>query len=334
MPSVMLNLPEARERTRQLEEVVLRLTEKYAEFPDYANELAAPFVERLQLLRAEIDRALGISPLSTSDAVLHIRTSDDLAGGPRASLLIDSLSTFRTALTRVTASLRGQARTGPGRQPEQLRSAADFRVTGIAPGSLKIGVTFVRPVHQEALPEFTAGPSVEEDLWKAVSIIWQASRAVNAEVGASNIEVLLPDSQIRQVVLREIVHLSPGVRGRVSSIDLEGNPGLPLGSVVLTSRTRVRALDALYPGVRVEDFDDTGVFRAVDVDRDSSKHNFVLRQRPEGRPDVDGDFDESLRFVIMDAVDRAHRVRVRGALETHPSKDGRAVLHIDSVESV
>ncbi|MFZ1023297.1 MAG: hypothetical protein WAN87_04100 [Thermoplasmata archaeon] len=211
---------------------------------------------------------------------------------------------------------------------------ADFRITGLAPGSIKIGLSFAHEVHQEVLPEFPAEPSIEEDLWKALAIIWGASRAVNSESGATSIDELLPDTRIRQVVLREIAHLSPGIRGRVNSLELEGNPGLSLGTVALTSRTRARALEALYPGLRVEDFDDIGILRAVEVDRDSSKHNFVLRQRPDGRPDVDGDFDESLRFVIMDAVDKAHRVRVRGALESRPSKDGRAVLHIDSVEIV
>lgn len=322
----------ARAQARKLEDIISRLNERYAEYPEYANELSSTYVQRLLEVRAQIDRIVGISSLPNSDAVLHIRTREDTAVGPRASLLLDSISTFKTALTRVTAVLHGETRVGPGRLPEELRKVADFRVVGIAPGSVKIGISFEPKVHQSVLAGYPEGTSIEQDFWNAIQIIWRTCDFLDSDAPNQVLETAIPDPRLRSVVVREASRLSPSARGRVTSLSLESGPALALAPVVLTPRTRARALRLLYPGSKVEDFDDSGVLRVVEVDRDKSKHYFVLRNRPEDRPEVEGDFDESLRFAVMDAVDKARRVRVRGVMEFRPARAGRPILHIESLE--
>lgn len=326
------DLAAARDRARRLEDIIGQIQERYAEYPAYADELSAAYIERLLETREEIDGVLRIVSLSPSDAVLHIRTRLRTSESPRASLLVDSISGFRSALLRVTAAIHGVPREGPGRIPEDLRLATDFKITGLARGSLKIGVNFVPNVSQSSLPGFDQETSIERDFWRALQLIWDTARVVSSEDSNRALADLLPTADIREIVLREIARLSPPKGGQVTSLTLEGNPGLTLGNVELTTRTRASARKAMYPGSPVEDFDDTGVLRAIEVDRDTKKHRLVLRQRPDQRPDINGDFDEALRLLVMDAVHNAHRVRVTGVLETRSKAGNRPVLHIEGIE--
>lgn len=332
MASEVADLNAARKRAVELEDIIAYLHEKYGDYPEYVQELAMPYVERLQSERARIDEAVGIPALAGSDTVLHIRTRESTEEGPRASLLVDSISSFRMALTRVTMRLRGQSRAGSGRLPEDLRRVTDFRIVGFAPGSIKIGVRFERIATQTVLTDEEPETSLEEEVQRALKLLRETATVIGEERSDETLNALIPDRELRHTLLRELSRMSPTARGRVTSISLEGGPASGILSVLLTPNTGKRALSILYPESETEPFDDTGTLRAVDVDRDLPKHLFVLRNRPENRPDVEGDFDETLRFAVMDAVDKAHLVRVKGILERPRGKHGKEIVHIESVD--
>jgi hypothetical protein len=332
MTSENPNLNAARMRAGELENIIAYLHEKYSDYPEYVQELSTPYVERLQGERSRIDEAVGIPVLPGADTILHIRTRESTEEGPRASLLVDSISNFRTALTKVTMRLRGQSRMGSGRLPEDLRKVTDFRVVGFAPGSVKIGVRFERVTTQTVLTDEEPATPLEVEVQKALELLRKAAATLGEEGDDDALRTLIPDRELRGTVLRELSRMSPTVRGKITSISLEGGPASRIQSVLLTPNTGKRALGILFPDSEIEPFDDIGTLRAVDVDRDLPKHLFVLRNRPENKPDVEGDFDEALRFAVMDAVDKAHLVRVRGMLERPRGRPGKDIVHIESVD--
>jgi hypothetical protein len=320
----------SRRRARELEDAISYLMSSYAQYPEYAAELSAPYVEELFHERARVDEVLGIPQLAAADAVMHIRTREATAGAPRASVVVDAISNLRTALIGITISLRGQYRAGPGRLPEQLRRATDFRIVGLAAGSVKIGIAFESRTRQTQLTDIKEEGSLTSDVRSATQLLW--STAAILTTGSGEVSAHIPNERTRTTVLRELSRLSPSPRGKVSSITLEGVPAMVEGPATLTAETGKRALKILYPGSDSEPFDDVGTLRAIEVDRDKRKHLFVLRGRPAGRPEVEGDFQETLRFAVMQAVDKEHQVRVRGVLERPKGRGGKAVVHIDSLE--
>lgn len=326
------SLNASRSRAAELENIIAFLHEKYAEYPEYGQELLVPYIERLQRERANIDEVVGVPELAGSDAVLHVRAREDTEGGPRAGLLVDSISSFRMALTRITMRLSGKAREGSGRLPEDLRKATDFRIVGIASGSVKIGVKLASVTTQTLLTDEEAEAALEEEVRKSLELLRETAAILGTDRDSEVLESLIPEQELRGTVLRELARLSPTPRGRISSFSLEGGPSARVRPVLLTQATGKRALSLLYPGSETEQFDDIGILRAVDVDLDLPKHLFVLRNRPENRSDIEGDFDEALRFAVMDAVDKAHLVRVRGVLEKPHRDHGKPVVHIESLD--
>jgi hypothetical protein len=332
MATELAKLNSARTDAVKLEDLIRYLNEKYVDFPEYALELSAPYVERLKEVRTLIDELVGVSPLADSDIVLHIRTREDSEGGPRASLIVDSIANFRTALTRITMQLTGNPRPGLGRLPEKLRKATDFRIVGLASGSVRIGVKLERSVSQAVLTDEEPVKSLEHEVWTALELLQTAAASLGGEGPTESLNLLIPDRDLRGAVLREVARISPGDRGRVISISLDGGAAISTIPVMITAETGRRALGTLFPGSDAEPFDDVGTLRAIEVDRDLPKHQFILRNRPENRPDVEGDFNETLRFAVMDAVDKAHAVRVRGILEKPRGLKGKPLVHIESIE--
>jgi hypothetical protein len=332
MASSSEDLQFIRERARSMEDLISQLHQEYAQFPEYASEISASYREELFRLRSEIDLVLGISSLPAADATLRIEAKEDLAEGPRASLLVDSISAFKSALTRVTLGLLGPDWDGPGRHPAELRRMVDFRVSGLAKGSVRIGISFEASVYQTVLPGYSAESPLGQVFWKAVEHIWNAGYAIAEGASFSDLAAQITDPRIRLLVVREIARLSPTSRGRVRSMSLEGGVGLPPTAVVLTPATRRHAFELIYPGSKIEDFDDVGVLRAIEVDEDKMRNRFALRQRPEGRPDVEGDFGPGLRFQVLEAIDKATGVRIRGVLETKPARRTKPVLHLEQID--
>lgn len=255
--------------------------------------------------------------MDNSDLVLH-------AEGPGASHDLPWLSALNWLTDTAEKNLRSLSSAFfdlSGVDGKALSKKLDLRMTGMAPGSLWIGVKLMPP-RGDLLPEDLA---LSELLQQTANNLPQIARYIDDEGLRSGIEEASPDPAMRDVSLSALLKFSPTGRKGIHTLDLSS---LAHGSVSLSQRERVVLRDVLdRPDMKMtKDGSFIGEVREADLD----KTRFHLN----GVPNIG-----TLRCILPEMhVDMARnmlgrRVKVTGRYQT--DRDGRPrLLMAENVEAM
>ncbi len=323
------------EQAERLERVILAIRERYSEMPDHANALVEPYRTLLASVRSEIDTCLDLRAFPAADLVIRVESPRIGASGTPSQILVDTLQNLRKALASTFVLVSPSAYTGAGRYTQSVRGASDVTVLGIAPGSVKIGIDLPTMFHTETLDSWNTGPEGKPQLSPAREVVNYLMRA--AEWAASDrptaeLEREIPDPKIRRAVLAQVRRLGPTIRGGINAVHIEGGATLGHKMVHLTPAATERAREGAYPGKLTREFEDSGILKKIALDLDKDVRQFELRERPDGKPNVRGDFPDELRARVLDVMKLGYRVRVRGILETSSGTKVTSTLHIEDFE--
>jgi hypothetical protein len=325
-------LEQARRQAERLETLILEIRRTLPARQQLTDEMVHGYESRLRSIRLDIDSFLGVGDLRQADLILRVASPDIGTDGAPSTILVDTLEKFRKAIASSYSQLARGGLRGAGRPPDELRVASEPRVLWLAPGSLRIGLDLPPSFHQRSVLSWSsdvADRSVKSPIQNSIAFLLAAAWWASSEEPIEKLEETIPDSGTRKVVLEQVRQLSPTPKGRVSSLEIEGDPRIVTHPILLTNSARLRAREGAYPGSTTQEFEDTGILRKVTVDTDRAEHFFELRERPRGRLPVRGDFPEDLRVRVFHAIHGKYRVRVRGILETKVGRQTKQTLHLE-----
>lgn len=173
--------------------------------------------------------------LQTSDLILH-------AEGPGVHGDSPALSAFNWLAgnaERVLRRFSGELFDLLDKDARRLGRALDLRLTGMAPGSLYLGLALVDPA-PDLIP--VADEPVFARLRAALRELPGATRAIGDDAMLPMIAEMLPDVAERDSTLQALHKLSPTGNKGIHTVDL-ASPGAARGS--LSQRERVVLRDAL-----------------------------------------------------------------------------------------
>lgn len=252
--------------------------------------------------------------LATSDLVFH-------AEGPGVRANAPALSAFNWLSRATEAALRklsGEMFDLSDRNAKQLGRALDLRLTGMAPGSLYLGIALESPpadmIPADDEPMFVKLRSTFRGLPEATTAIGDES--INPEIGE-----MIPDAAERDAVLAALLRLSPTGRQGIHTLDVT-SPGVARGT--LSQRERVVLREAINHPLLVNR--KSGAFVGEVREADLDKNRMHLR----GVPGVG-----NLRCVLpaMDKSLFGETVRVSGEYESDRTGRPRLML-VNHVELV
>jgi hypothetical protein len=266
--------------------------------------LAEGHLDDIRRLRDELDRYAGVVAARETAVPLWVRVVGPGIEGDCAptSVLTSILDALRKGVATVAEFvLTGGLTTRP---TAALKTASDFRIVALAPGSLRVGVR---------LPEGEGDEN--RAAYEALGDYLNVASWAGSGQPTEALEVLLPDSRRRTVVLTEVARLVPREKGQVETVELSGAL-LPADKapVVLArpSRERINGAIDRAAAERVETH--VGDLREIDLDESS----FVLRNAEDGTPQVRCYFPAEMVEAAKEALDK--RIRVTGS---RPVKEGR-----------
>lgn len=321
---------EVRRRISVLEDLLEGLRSEHGANPQYFEALALPYRDELIRLRRELDDYLGVNELPSADLVLRIEGEGVQAGTAPGSLLADRLVALRKSVVAVAESLStGQARE-IGRPVDEIAQMADFRVVGLAAGSLKVAVDFPAAVRQTRLDESEPEKTARWYVKKAVEMIVEGGEWI--ETDGQKVPKDLEESPALETLMIRLRQLAPSPRGKVTRFVLEGRDICPGRTVELTSESRAKSLTVLRERERAEPYDDRGVLKALRYDKDRDVRDIVLRERIGGPEELECEFDESLKADVFRAVLRQAEVQLRGVLTTKPGPPRQVTFFVEELE--
>jgi hypothetical protein len=269
--------------------------------------LAGSTIELIQSIRAEIDAYLGIGP----DTDLAVSLEGELVslGHTSAGLITRIIDFFRRGLQSVASVLH--ADNLPGAAPKRagwIEQLCDLALVGLGPGSVQVFLD---------LTATGGGLFAEEDrrlLNEALTTLFDGLEwAAREEEGMPPfLERLSPATRLS--VLGVVARLLPPQTGPVERIAYrrraEG-PAKPPQRATLTRESRQRVHREMERLVADRKFVEAeGVIRQIDLDAQT----FILRERPDGEPDLPCEYPDDLAETAKELLDC--RVTVAGLLET------------------
>lgn len=283
-------------------------------------------VDAGQIVNSTIDKIVEIAeesfPLARvmdeSDIVLH-------AEGPGASHHLPSLAAFNWLSTTVQKSLRHLSvavfdLSGIA-DAAKLAKGLDMRLSGLAPGSIWMGVKVMPPPH-DLFP--SEGGAIDQ-LSQQIASLPQIVRFIGDEELTPGLSEFSPDPAMRDVQLSTLLSFTPTGQRGIHTLELASRAS---GMVSLSQRERVVLREAIR---KPEERDARrgsfiGYAREVDLD----KTRIHLR-------DVDG--VGTLRCVVPElGTDQARKMLgglVRAEGRYLPDRSGRPrLLFVERIESV
>jgi len=252
--------------------------------------------------------------LKTSDLVFH-------AEGPAVRTDAPALSAFNwlsRAMETALRKLSGELFDLSERDSKKLGRALDLRLTGMAPGSLYLGVALAPPSHDLVLME-------DEPVFKRLRETFRALPAVTDAIGDEDVlpsmTEVLPDAAERDATLAALLRLSPTGKQGIHTLDVT-SPGNAHGT--LSQRERVVLREAIKrPKLANQK---SGTFTGEVREADLDKNRIHLR----GVPNVG-----SLRCVLpkLDKSLFGETVRVTGEYESDRSGRPRLML-VERIELI
>lgn len=281
--------------------------------------MAEGYFDQINELRRQIDDYLGVTALGEAQADLVIELSgvSVLLGEARVSLVTRTLDTFRRGLQELMVIEGGDTGTATGgRRKSWIEKLCDPPLIGVAPGSVRICLGEPR----------TDARLFNEDERQMYHTTLR--RLVEGLAWASGLETDVPQYNEKSwhAVLSVVRKLVPPRDGDVEQISFEGRV-LGLGRRYgLTKATRQRVDTEIRRVTTTQEYNEVeGIIREVDLD----KRIFILRERPDGRPELPCEYDELSEGDVKVNLDA--RVLVSGLLRT-TGKAKRQVMDVENIE--
>ncbi len=284
--------------------------------------MAESYVDMIQGLREQIDAYLGVNAVrqSQTELILGLEGPGIKLGDTPVSLVtrvLDSLRRGMQTVVEAAESTRPAARTA-GRRKRWIEELCDLPLVGIVSGSVRVQLGEPTSLSAGLLE------NEERQFYQQVIGLFRDGLAVaTGEMRADQLPV-----QLRQPVLNAVRKLVPTPRGVLEAITFSGR-AIGAGKnyrVTREARERldqeVRRVTALAEITTVE-----GVIREVDLDQNT----FLLRERPEGTPELHCEYAEIDEEDVKSFLDK--RVVVSGTLRTSP-KAGRQTLDVEVLEAI
>ncbi len=249
--------------------------------------------------------------MDESDLVLHAEGPGAMHDLPWLSALNWVTSTAEKNLRRLSSATLDLL----GADGKALSKAIDLRLTGMAPGSLWIGIKMMPP-KADLLPEDCA---LINTIVQQIGKLPEITRFIDDEGLRPGLEEFSPDPAMRDVQLTTLYHFSPTGRKGIHTLEISSRES---GSASLSQRERVvlkeaiarpdtkKSINGTFVGhVRVADLDKTrlhlrgvenvGTLRCVMPNLTAENARSLLGNlvRAEGRYQTDKDGKPRLLFV-------------------------------------
>lgn len=249
--------------------------------------------------------------LDGSDLVLH-------AEGPGASQSMPWLSALNWLTSTAETNIRKLAIAYfdmHGANGRQLAKNIDPRLTGIAPGSLWIGIKLVDPVANAVGLDLGEGPTLNDELHQLPGLI----QFIDDEGMSPGIEEVSPDPAMRDIALAALLRFAPTGRKGIHTLEIathtEGLAKLGqrervvLREVIDRPSMRQSAHGSFVGEIREADLDKTrlhlrgvegiGTLRCVvaELDAEQARHLLGRRVRAVGSYQVNRAGQPRLLFV-------------------------------------
>jgi len=229
-----------------------------------------------QIVDASIDRIRTLAEeslplaklLDSSDVVFH-------AEGPGANHDLPWLSSLNWITTSVEKNLRwlsGNVLDLLDKNGQKLARQLDFRLTGMAPGSIWIGTKLMPP----ASDIWEEDTELSERLVGVIKDLPKAAAYIDDEEVFSSIQEFIPDPALRDALLNALLNFSPTGKKGIHTMGLSAKDH---GTARLSQRERVVLREALRKPLKgdYEQGSLIGEVREADLD----KTRFHLKT-PEG----------------------------------------------------
>jgi hypothetical protein len=278
--------------------------------PDRYGLLSQGPLDELRRLESAVHEYSGRAVAETQEADVWIRIAGAEVIWPDAptSVLTNFLDTFRKGVQAATEWMSSGSLAA--RPTQLLKHACDFRVVGLQPGSLSIGVRIPEP------PTQTAAGITEETVREALGRYLTVAAWAGSDLASEELGHQIPDAELRRILLTYVKQLSPRPRGTVEVVELYGR-AVPQRAPVQLTRDVHRRLDAAIDAASTEQIErHVGEVREIDLDRCT----FKLRQvEVEGTLyEVECEFEPDLYDSAVAALDR--RVEVTGVRRVDPGR--------------
>lgn len=249
--------------------------------------------------------------MDESDLVLHAEGPGAMHDLPWLSALNWVTATAESNLRRLSSSMLDLL----GADGKVLSKALDLRLTGMAPGSLWIGVKMMPP-QADLLPEDSALINTMAD---QIGKLPEISRFIDDEGMLPGLEEASPDPALRDVQLATLYRFSPTGKKGIHTLEISSRES---GSASLSQRERVvlkeaiarpdtkKSIDGTFVGhVREADLDktrlhlrgvkDVGTLRCVmpNLTADNARSLLGNLVRAEGRYQTDREGKPRLLFI-------------------------------------
>lgn len=281
--------------------------------------MAEGYFDQINDLRRQIDEYLGVASLAEaqSDLVIELSGESVLLGEARVSVVTRTLDTFRRGLQELMVIQGGDTGTPTGgRRKSWIEKLCDPPLIGVAPGSVRIRLG-------EPRTDARLFTEPERELYEAT-----LRRLVEGLAWASGSETLAPphDDKSWHAVLSVVRNLVPPRDGDVEQLSFEGRAVGAGRRYELTKATRLRVDAEIRRVSTIEEYNEAeGIIREVDLD----KRTFILRERPDNKPELPCEYDELSEGDVKVNLDA--RVIVCGLLRT-TGKAKRQVMDVESIE--
>lgn len=314
-----------RERLRQAESILESTRRDFLPHnPVQYRLFAGTTIDLIQSIRADIDAYLGIG--TDTDLAISLEGDGVALGLTSAGVITHTIDTFRRGLQSVFSVLHADNQPGTvAKRAGWIERLCDLTLTGVGVGSVRVYLD---------LTGLVCGLFEEADqrlLSDAVTVLFDglewASRAEDAN--PPSLERLSVSTRLS--VLGVVARLLPPQTGSVERIAYQRRsegPAKPSRQATLTRQSRQRVQREMEQLAADRKFTEAeGVIRQIDLDAQT----FVLRERPEGQPDLSCEYPDSLADTAKELLDR--RVRVSGLLQTSRVTQ-RSKLEAEAIESV
>jgi hypothetical protein len=264
--------------------------------------MAEPVVDQLQELRREIDEYIGVASVIGREAEVWLGLQGpDIALGNTPTSVLSTMTDLLRRGVQIVAEYLQRGSVG-ARPTAEIKQACDFRIIGLAPGSLNVGLRLPDPSdlnvdNDEAL----------QQAWKALDLYLRAVEWVGSEDDIELLETEIPDNDERRLLLSQVARIIPRPRGGVEVVSFSGR-SLKDKTVRLNRQNRERVREAIKRTITETPAIIAGTLREIDLDNRS----FIVRNAEsssETRCEIRQDADD-LMDIAKEALD--HEVIVLG----------------------
>lgn len=299
--------------------VARRLAESTGENPDL---ISAPYLE---LLRKLYEDEFAFAHLAdTSDLVARFTGPAVSGKNPTVTIVAGVFTNIRNQIRGIAKSIVGLTGTRRLRWPSEL----DPHLSGLAHGSLVVGVCIPAPVEEDSAGQTSilgVSEQVYESVRSAVRSLATVARYIEQDRISEEIRTAFPDPAVRDTVMVAASKLAPSGRQGIESVAFSSPEETPQVSATLTPLSRRILNQSLSKPVRVSG---QGVFQGVVREIDLDAHRFELR-RVQGTGAIRcvyGPGEQELVRTILDA-----QISVDGSYEESENEQPR-LISVSSIE--